>query len=555
MKIFDNIEQKLERIKSDVFFEPYIQELKNAYEAHKNADTMLDYKSFMYYYTTGSRKEYEDKYFAKRSQLGEALMLYLLYEEEEYMEALCEAIWSICNELTWVLPAHLGNVPVADYRTHIDLFAAETAHSLAETVCLLGDKLPSRISDLIRHEVKERIFDAYESRPYFWEKLISNWPGVCASSIGMAYLCLAPERFENVRERIDTVLEQFMKSYGDDGSNTEGIAYWQYGFGMYLNYADMLYRFSEGNIDIRHGEKIDKMASFLDNFLMRGKITVSFSDGTRSFEFHNIGLMSYLAKNYEGISIQAEPPKELRIAHRAKPTWLVRNFLWAEPDCFSAQNQIMTGTQYITDAQWYLVKKERYSFAAKGGHNNEGHNHNDVGSFILATDKGQMLADLGSMEYTAACFSNLRYTLLQNSSLGHSVPIIDGKEQGCGEKSRANVVHVSDDQFVLELQEAYDTDIEKIVRTYEIRENGITIKDQYTEIDGHEIIERFISIVEPQITDGYVRIGDATLCADGVPKIVKKTLRNHQCIEEDVWLIDYKVTDKKFIMEIEVKAL
>ena len=30
-----------------------------------------------------------------------------------------------------------------------------------------------------------------------------------------------------------------MKSYGDDGSNTEGITYWQYGFWMYLNFADM----------------------------------------------------------------------------------------------------------------------------------------------------------------------------------------------------------------------------------------------------------------------------------------------------------------------------
>ena len=205
-------------------------------------------------------------------------------------------------------------------------------------------------------------------------------------------------------------------------------------------------------------------------------------------------------------------------------------------------------------AEWYVAKRKNYSFAAKGGHNNEGHNHNDVGSFILATDKGQMLADIGMMEYTAACFSNLRYTLLQNSSLGHSVPIIDGKEQSGGEQSRANVVHVSDNKFVLELQEAYETDISKIVRSYEMRESGITLTDEYETVDGHEITERFISIVEPQIDGRNVRIGDVVLYTGVLPEIKKEVLRNHQCIDEDVWLIDYKVADKTFVMKIEVEG-
>lgn len=554
MKLFDNLEQKLEQIKTDAFFQPYIQELKEAYESDKNADTILDYKSFMCYYTTGSRKEYEDKYFARRNQLGQALMLYLLYEEEEYMDALCEVIWAICNEITWVLPAHLGNVPVENYRTHIDLFAAETAHSLAEVHYLLGDKLPIRIRELILHEVKERTFDAYESRPYFWEKLISNWPGVCGCSIGMAYLCLAPERFERVQDRLMRVLDYFLKSYGDDGSNTEGITYWQYGFWMYLNFADMLYRHSEGKIDLRHGEKIDKIATFLQKIVMRGNTMVSFSDGSRSYGFQHIGLFGYLTKHYEGVVIQAKPPEKNGLAGRTKPTWLIRDFLWAEPDSFSPDNELVTGMEYMEKAQWYVVRKKNYSFAAKGGHNNEGHNHNDVGNFILATDRGQMLADLGAMEYTAACFSNLRYTLLQNSSFGHSVPIIDGMEQSCGETSRATVVHVSDDKFVLELQEAYATDIPKIVRSYEMRESGITLTDEYETMEGHEITERFVSVVEPEMVGRNVKIGDVVLYTDAFPEITKEVLRNHQCMDEAVWLIDYKVTDKTFVMKVEVEG-
>ena len=554
MRIFENLAQKLEQIKTDAFYRPYIEELKEAYEADKDTDTVLDYQSFLCYYTTGSRKEYERKYFARRRKLGQALMLCLLYEEQEYLDSLCAIVWEICGEITWVLPAHLADVAVENYRTHIDLFAAETAHSLAETDLLMGDRLPMRIRELIRHEVKERTFDAYEARPYFWEKLISNWPGVCGCSIGMAYMCLAPERFENVKGRLMDVLNYFLKSYGDDGSNTEGITYWQYGFWMYLNFADMLQRYSEGKIDLRHGEKADKIARFLQKIVMRKNITISFSDGSRSYAFNHIGLFGYLTKNYEGVTIQAAAPKKIGIAQCSKPTWLVRDFLWAQADCFSPDNELKTGMEYMEAAEWYMVKNEKYSFAAKGGHNNEGHNHNDVGNFIFATDGGQMLADLGAMEYTAACFDGQRrYTLLQNSSLGHSVPIVDGMAQGCGQKYHANVIHVSDTEFVLELQDAYETDIPKITRTFKMFDFGISMTDCYEAIDEHEVIERFISVVRPVIEGEHVRIGNVILCTETLPEIKKEVLRNHKCMDEAVWLIDYKVTDKTFVIKIELE--
>ena len=74
---FQGLEQKLEQIRTDAFYKPYIEELKAMYEADKDADTVLDYQSFMYFFTTGSRIEYEAKYFARRCQLTENLMLYL----------------------------------------------------------------------------------------------------------------------------------------------------------------------------------------------------------------------------------------------------------------------------------------------------------------------------------------------------------------------------------------------------------------------------------------------------------------------------------------------
>ena len=143
-------------------------------------------------------------------------MLYLLYKEQVYLDGLCEVIWQICSQVTWVYPAHLRGIEVADYRTHIDLGAAETAHSLAEADYLVGDALPERIRSLIRHEIKERIFDAFESRPYFWEKLETNWPGVCAGGVAASYMYLDPERFEKVKDRIFAAMDSFMKSSGEE---------------------------------------------------------------------------------------------------------------------------------------------------------------------------------------------------------------------------------------------------------------------------------------------------------------------------------------------------
>lgn len=555
MVVFDDLQKKLEEIRTNKFYRPYVEELKEVYETYKGKDaSILDYQSFMCFYTTGSRREYEVKYFERRRRLGVATMLYLLYEEKEYMDEICEMIWAICNELTWVLPAHVADVPVYNYRTHIALFAAETAHSLAETLYLLGDKLPDRLQALIRNEVKERTFDAFESRPYFWEKLISNWPGVCASSIGMAYLYLAPERFETVKDRILGVLDTFLKSYGDDGSNTEGISYWQYGFWMYLNFADMLYRYSEGEIDIRHGEKVDKIARFLQQIVLRKNYVVSFSDGARTYDFSHIGLMGYLAKNYEGIQIQANAPAKIGIADFSKPTWLIRDFLWSYEGCYMPESTLVEATDYMEDAKWYMVKKKNYSFAAKAGHNNEGHNHNDVGNFILLDDNGQLIADMGAMEYTRDCFNgHKRYLMLQNSSFGHSVPIIDGTAQMTGEKYCANVLSVTDTEFSMEIQDAYPLKCGKIVRSFEMRETGITMTDAYEDVENHSIIERFVSLIEPKVKGDVVCIGSATLYAGEISKISKESVRNHKCIEESVWLIDYQVTNKTFVMKIEIE--
>ena len=47
----------------------------------------------------------------------------------------------------------------------------------------------------------------------------------------------------------------------------------------------------------------------------------------------------------------------------------------------------------------------------KGGHNDESHNHNDVGSFVVYHNGKPILVDPGVGEYTSKTFSKERYTI------------------------------------------------------------------------------------------------------------------------------------------------
>lgn len=554
MEFFDNISEKLAVVKSHPVFSEYISEIKKFFEEEKDKPVPpLDYKTFIKFFENGDRLQYEGPYFYRRKRITAAVLLYLLYEKEEYMDEICNMIWIICSEITWVLPAHIhlgGEGSSADYAKKIDLFSAETGRALSEIYYILGDKLPVRIRDIIKHMVNERIFKAFEEKNHVFETKTNNWAAVCGGSVGMAYMYLAPERFNLVKARLLDAMNCFVSSYGDDGCCTEGVGYWYYGFGYYIYFADALYRFTDGKIDIRHSEKIDKMARFAPTMILRKNVAVSFSDSQRKIGFGDAGLMCYLAKNYDGISM---PPVHFGFKGiQGKLSINLRKLLWTDPELLTETQQPKPGLTYFDSAKWYINRKEKYSFAAKAGHNKEEHNHNDVGSFIFADDNGQILVDIGAMLYTRQNFSPERYTLLQNSSLGHNVPIIDGRAQQYGREFCGSVLTVTEDEFTAEIQGAYGENTPKIVRSFKMRESGITLTDTFDMQEKHDITERFVSVLKPEITDNGVKIGNAVIKADGTPKITEETLINHFGKPETFYLIDYKADKSVFTLTTDI---
>ncbi len=97
--------------------------------------------------------------------------------------------------------------------------------------------------------------------------------------------------------------------------------------------------------------------------------------------------------------------------------------------------------------------------AAKGGHNAESHNHNDVGQFLLYLDGEPVLIDPGVEEYTSKTFGSNRYALWTMQSAYHNLPTVNGCLQEAGRNFKAIGVHyqASEDraELSLQLEDAY----------------------------------------------------------------------------------------------------
>ena len=63
---------------------------------------------FNYFYATGQRQEYEQKYFVRRGALLMSAMMCFIYGEDEHFETLLRIINDICAEKTWAFPAHMS---------------------------------------------------------------------------------------------------------------------------------------------------------------------------------------------------------------------------------------------------------------------------------------------------------------------------------------------------------------------------------------------------------------------------------------------------------------
>ena len=474
-----NWRQRLQRTQENPHFTKSWEQIRwKATQAVNEPLPELSFAIFRQFAETGERKGYEDVYFERRARLNALAVVTAViteeHEHQEFLTSLEDVIWDICGEYTWCLTAHLPRK--GDPSQEVDLFAAETAQTLAEIYVMHREVLDVRITERIQTEVRRRVLTPVftEKRPFFWRSADHNWSAVCAGGSGMAALILMNDPEEKTDAMMQTLesMQSFLSGYEADGGCAEGLGYWVYGFGYFTYFAEMLREYSHGKIDLLATEHARSIARFPSSIHFSNGVYVNFSDSSER-EVLPSGLLNRIAERTGCIhdipfiipGMLDDPVR--RWAH------LIRNFLWSDPDQHMRVKQIDNQMEAIPNISelaglrtskfpnlgWWVSRGQSSGFALKGGHNGEPHNHNDLGQFIIHGGGENLLCDLGAGMYTKAYFQEGRESIINISSGGHSVPVISGHMQKSGRPYSAKVLETrsSEEEFqvVLDLTHAY----------------------------------------------------------------------------------------------------
>jgi len=537
--------------------------LKKADAALQEEYIALKISDYMMFVETGDRSVFEKEYFKRRNNCSYISIAYWLTGKEIYRQALIDLIFYICDEYTWCVPAHANLQEEPSIEAVVgttDLFQAETGRLLTDIAAMVGEKLPYYVNDRIKYEIRRRIIKSMLKSRFWWQQAscTNNWAAVCAGGVGVAALHYATEEEKQViLPLLDESMDRFLSGFNNDGCCLEGYAYWNYGFGYYLIYAMAVLDYSNGKINMFNNDKVRQIALYPQRVRMGTSKIVSFSDGGNEFTF-SPGMFSLLRTIY-GKEVMYPP---LKLSTMQGNVYSVKELLWFDTEYQEDEREFLT--TYFENSEWFVKQSEKYSFAAKGGHNNEPHNHNDVGSFMIVTDDDDIpLTDLGAPVYRKETFDpRYRYTILTNSSKGHSVPIVNGQYQSEGENYKAENVKHGSDFFELDIEGAYQPNVVKrINRRFTFREESITLCDTIDfSNETKDITDRLVSCTKPIIGENYVDLNTARILFDKEKykvSISQDSYRNHRNTEDvNVFFIDFKLINKnetKFEMDILIK--
>lgn len=435
----------------------------------KSSIPALSATLFLEFARHGQREGYESHRSRRREMLQALTLAECLEGRGRFLDPLLDVAWAICEESSWALPAHQGSLTDMEHPV-IDLGVAMTGLELAEMDLLLGNQLDPWLGQRIRYEVDRRCFTPYLTRHDFWwlynteYRRVNNWTAVCNSGVVGAALYLEPDlaRLAEMIARAARSLDDYLATFDPDGGSSEGPGYWSYGFGFYTILAHLLAHRTDGGIDFLKGEFFTKTARYpLATVLSCGRY-VNFSDCDRK--------VGFLAPHLAFLSRRLELPELMPLA-REQPlhkreqslTWALRSLFW-QPTAEPAGPSRPARHNWFSGMMWMLARFDPTDpnalvLAAKGGHNGEMHNQNDVGNIIVHLGGESVIADVGRGRYTKAYFGPERYEHFVNASTGHSVPLPNGQSQLPGEAYRAELLRhrTGDDADVLalELKDAY----------------------------------------------------------------------------------------------------
>ena len=444
---------------------------------------------YMEYSRTGKRAGYEKVYFDYLAAIDRLALAACLSGDEKYVRRLEPLLAPLCGLPSWLRPAHdVGQKNWKGEAVTIDLVSSHVGWRLALLRQVFRSRFSPETVSMLDRELEKRVIAPFERmvagrQPPHWLYARNNWNIVCLANVGGTLLAadLAPERRWKLLDAVIKHSTYFLDGFGTDGYCSEGMSYWSYGFGRYLILSLALYKASDGKLNLMDRPQARLAGKYPEKIRISETLFPAFSDCTPGVAMPRnwIGVRDYLT------GTPSEYWKSVRIYSRPSFTEAALLLNFPRPEQKSGDVKLPPASfSEFPDAGIFVMRpaagaKTRLSAAVKGGSNDEFHNHNDVGGFVLAVDGTvPVIVDPGSEYYSGRSFSSRRYESNLNNSFGHSVPRINGELQIAGKNTRSKVVkkEVSDEQIriAFDIRNAYRQvpGIGKLERTFRYSREG-----------------------------------------------------------------------------------
>jgi hypothetical protein len=516
--ITDNSWNKLPDYKNRLFWQTLPENIRKEYIAR--AEGYLQYNwpvvkatDYLEFIRSGNRRQ--EVYAACSNALISLVMGELVEGNGRFIDQIINAVWYYSEQTWWGWSAHLGaqkaGTGLPDVNDPIvDLGVGEVTNNLTWTWYLFKDefdKVHPLISQRLKQEITSKALNPYFKRDDFGYMGFrggrpNNWNPWVNYNMLNCFLILESDPSKKIAEvqKLLNSLDKFLNGYSDDGGCDEGPSYWGAAGALLYESLEILQKATGGKFDVFEDPLIQNIGKYFYKVNIHAPYFLNFADADattggspssvyrygkaiKDVQMQQFG--SYLAK----LGKWGDHSFSGKICDQIRDLGLLNELRNAD------SKEALVADFWLPDTEVAGVRDKEGSFmgfffGAKGGFNNESHNHNDVGTCIMYYNGKPCLIDLGREEYTAKTFSSKRYEIWTMQSGYHNLPIINSTEQMQGEKYKAKnttfTANAKSATFTTDIAGAYTENalVNKWIRGYTLnRGKNFIISDKY-EISG-----------------------------------------------------------------------
>ena len=254
--------------------------------------------NYLKLYTEDSRKPYMEPYNNRREVLTKLVIAECIENKGRFMADIVNGVYLICEETTWLDPAH----NLTDYGINtspkdilpnkesemLDLSLANTASVIAWVYYLLKDAFDAicpLISRNIELTMEKKVFLPYLNRDdIWWFTFGNNWNTHMntAITISASLLINDEDKLRKILEKALWSVNCYYKAYPYDGGCEEGTKYWHENVGH--TFLEWIKYVTYGKVDAFKEQQLKNIADYERNMYVGKNNYVSVSDSHMNFE-------------------------------------------------------------------------------------------------------------------------------------------------------------------------------------------------------------------------------------------------------------------------------